>query len=177
MIVQILDHQDRIAYMSGLHPWDVENGLTVEDVIGQDVWEWIAAGADRYRQAFAQCRETGQRQICDISVAVAGQIHRWIAKVDRFGPDHLIIIASNIPVNIDALSEREQQVLQLLAQHTPSSQIAERLGITVSTVEKHRSKIRNTLNLENEQSLRRLADAITGLENFFFATTDQQQAS
>ena len=174
MIVQILDQQDRIAYMSGLHPWDVENGLTGEDVIGQDVWEWIAAGADKYRQAFAECRATGQRQMCDISVAVAGQIHRWVVQIDRFKQDHLIISATSIPVNIEELSDREREVIKLLAQHLSSSQIATQLGITVSTVEKHRSKIRSTLGLENEQSLLRLADALAGSDGFYFQSMSRK---
>jgi len=69
---------------------------------------------------------------------------------------------------MEDLSEREQEVLQLLAKHLSSSQIAAQLGISVSTVEKHRSKIRHTLGLKDEQSLMRLGDALSESPKFYF---------
>ena len=146
MILQILDSEDRIAYQSGLHPSDTEQGLTIDDLIGQPIWDWVPF-PEEYRNAIAQCRNTGKRQHCDLSIKVGGQVHRWLVQLDRFD-NYLIVTATSIPVNMEDLSEREEEVLQLLSDHLSSTQIATRLGITVSTVEKHRSKIRQTLGLE-----------------------------
>ena len=75
---------------------------------------------------------------------------------------------------MEDLSEREQEVLQLLAKHLSSSQIAAQLGISVSTVEKHRSKIRHTLGLKDELSLLRLGDALNENSAFYFDSRTQQ---
>ena len=169
MIVQIIDAWDHIAYMSELHPSDVQHGLQVEDVIGKSIWKWVDEGAAQYWEAFGRCRKTGVRQYSSISVKVEGQIHRWRIRIDRFmDKGYLVILAINIPANIHQLSERESEVLRLLAQYLTSSQIATKLGITVSTVEKHRSKIRNTLGLKNEHSLLRLADVWESPAELFF---------
>ena len=82
----------------------------------------------------------------------------------------MVILARNIPANIHQLTERENEVLRLLAQHLLSSQIAIKLGITVSTVEKHRSRIRNTLGLKNEHSLLQLADVRESPTELFFGS-------
>ena len=167
MILQILDSEDRIAYQSGLHPSDTEQGLTIADLIGQPISGWVANQPERYRDALTLCRNTSKRQHCDLSINVNGKIHRWLVQLDRF-KNYLIVAATSIPVNMEDLSEREQEVLQLLAKHLSSSQIAAQLGISVSTVEKHRSKIRHTLGLKDEQSLMRLGDALSESPQFYF---------
>ena len=50
---------------------------------------------------------------------------------------------------LDALSEREREVLVLLAQGLPNRQIAERLYITEGTVKNHVSSILDKLQAEN----------------------------
>jgi len=166
MILQILDSEDRIAYPSGLHPSDTEQGLTIDDIIGQPIWDWVPF-PEEYRDAITRCRNTGKRQHCDLLIKVGGQIHRWLVQLDRFD-NYLIVTATSIPVNMEDRSEREREVLQLLAEHLSSSQIAMQLGITVSTVEKHRCKIRHTLGLKDDQSLLRLGDALSESSTFYF---------
>ena len=173
MILQILDSEDRIAYQSGLHPSDTEQGLTIADLIGQPISGWVANQPERYRDALTLCRNTSKRQHCDLSINVNGKIHRWLVQLDRF-KNYLIVAATSIPVNMEDLSEREQEVLQLLAKHLSSSQIAAQLGISVSTVEKHRSKIRHKLGLKDELSLLRLGDALNENSAFYFDSRTQQ---
>jgi DNA-binding NarL/FixJ family response regulator len=55
------------------------------------------------------------------------------------------------------LSEREQQILALLAQGQSSKQIARTLDIGVRTVETHRQAIRRKLDLEGQAELIRYA--------------------
>jgi DNA-binding NarL/FixJ family response regulator len=59
----------------------------------------------------------------------------------------------------DALSGRERQVLQLVAEGHPSSQIAELLHIAPSTVDVHRRNIMRKLNLHSIAALTRHAIA------------------
>lgn len=64
-----------------------------------------------------------------------------------------VIISSNISCNGVKISEREIQVLQLIAQGLPSKQIADRLFISVHTVTTHRKNIMSKLNINNRALL------------------------
>lgn len=55
--------------------------------------------------------------------------------------------------SIHKLSSREREVFHEVAQGKTNAQVAESLDISLSTVEKHRSNIRQTLNLSTEQEL------------------------
>jgi len=57
------------------------------------------------------------------------------------------------------LSRREQEVLALIAQGLTNKEIAQRLGVSVRTVETHRERIMNKLNLRTVAALTRYAIA------------------
>jgi DNA-binding NarL/FixJ family response regulator len=63
---------------------------------------------------------------------------------------------------IDSLSDRELEVLQLSGQGQTPREIANQLGISVKTVETHRMRVREKLNLSNSAELMRFAIAWTG---------------
>jgi DNA-binding NarL/FixJ family response regulator len=55
--------------------------------------------------------------------------------------------------DLDILTSREREVLQLLAEGLPNREIAEQLSISVKTVETHRSNMMNKLNVNNKTEL------------------------
>jgi DNA-binding NarL/FixJ family response regulator len=55
------------------------------------------------------------------------------------------------------LTVREQEVLQLIAEGLPNKGVADRLGISIKTVEKHRQAVMNKLNLHEVAGLTRYA--------------------
>jgi two-component system, NarL family, response regulator NreC len=57
----------------------------------------------------------------------------------------------------DGLTEREQQVLKMIAEGLMNKEIAERLSISVRTVERHRENIMSKLNLHTRAELVRYA--------------------
>ena len=63
---------------------------------------------------------------------------------------------------IDSLSDRELEVLQLSGQGQSPREIASQLGISVKTVETHRMRLREKLNLSNSAELMRFAIAWNG---------------
>jgi DNA-binding NarL/FixJ family response regulator len=63
---------------------------------------------------------------------------------------------------IDTLSDRELEVLQLSGQGQTPREIANQLGISVKTVETHRMRVREKLNLANSAELMRFAIAWSG---------------
>jgi DNA-binding NarL/FixJ family response regulator len=58
---------------------------------------------------------------------------------------------------IDALTSRESEVLQLIAEGRPNKQIAAELCISIKTVEKHRQQMMNKLNIHDIAGLTRYA--------------------
>jgi DNA-binding NarL/FixJ family response regulator len=63
---------------------------------------------------------------------------------------------------IDSLSDRELEVLQLSGQGQTPREIATQLGISVKTVETHRMRVREKLNLASSAELMRFAIAWSG---------------
>jgi DNA-binding NarL/FixJ family response regulator len=58
---------------------------------------------------------------------------------------------------IEALSPRQREILQLIAEGHSTRQIAERLSLSVSTVESHRAQIMERLDIRDVAGLTRLA--------------------
>jgi DNA-binding NarL/FixJ family response regulator len=58
---------------------------------------------------------------------------------------------------LSSLSPREKEILQLIAEGYTSAEIAKLLFITEKTVEKHRTKLMEKLNVRNLAGLVRLA--------------------
>jgi DNA-binding NarL/FixJ family response regulator len=58
-----------------------------------------------------------------------------------------------------ALTSRETEVLQLIAEGRPNKQIAAELGISIKTVEKHRQQVMNKLDIHDIAGLTRYAIA------------------
>jgi DNA-binding NarL/FixJ family response regulator len=55
------------------------------------------------------------------------------------------------------LTSREQEIMRMLAEGIPKSQIADRLCISIKTVENHRTNIMRKLNIHNAMELVRYA--------------------
>jgi len=65
----------------------------------------------------------------------------------------------------DRLSSREAEVLQLIAEGQANKQVAAELGISVKTVEKHRQRLMQKLNIHDTAGLTRYAIAAGIIES------------
>jgi len=54
---------------------------------------------------------------------------------------------------LDGLTDREQEVLKLIADGSTNQEIADKLTISVKTVERHRANIMGKLNLHSRTEL------------------------
>ena len=77
----------------------------------------------------------------------------------RFGIREAASSANAFPAGRDsvALTERQKQVLQLIADGQANKQIAAALAISIKTVQKHRQEVMNKLNIHNTAGLTRFA--------------------
>jgi two-component system, NarL family, response regulator NreC len=80
--------------------------------------------------------------------------------------DYLRARAASEPAHRPVLSDREREVLQLIAEGWTTKRIAEGLGLSVKTVETHRSRIMARLGLGSVAELTKYAirEGLTSLE-------------
>ena len=76
-----------------------------------------------------------------------------------------------------ALSSREVEVLQLIAEGKANKQVARELGISVKTVEKHRQHLMSKLDLHDTAGITRYAIAAGIIESSVQPTTIERQTS
>jgi DNA-binding NarL/FixJ family response regulator len=69
------------------------------------------------------------------------------------------------------LTTREAEVLQRVAEGSPNKRIADELGISIKTVEKHRQRLMNRLNIHDTAGLTRHAIATGVIESSVQRTT------
>ncbi len=77
----------------------------------------------------------------------------------------LVTNPSSNPGSKDLLTDREREVLKLIAESHSTKQIAARLGISVKTVDNHRTNLMRKLDLHDVASLTRFAMQIDLIES------------
>lgn len=77
---------------------------------------------------------------------------------------HLVTDSPNTPDSKDLLTGREREVLKLIAESHSTKQIAARLGLSVKTVDNHRTNLMRKLDLHDVASLTRFAIQIDLIE-------------
>jgi two-component system response regulator NreC len=95
----------------------------------------------------------GKRYVCSRSREILAQS---ALGVDLSGAD------TSVPSRANSLSKREREVLIMVAQGYTNRQIAERLGLSVKSVESYRARVQDKLGLQTRVELHRYALA-TGL--------------
>ncbi len=138
--------------------------LTVHDD-KQYFMQMLAAGASGYITKHAAADDL----IDAIHTVAAGHVYlqpalaRWLLEdyqrlVQQPGQsfqsppgDHVTI------VGLDALSQRERQVLELVAQGSNNQQIGDSLGLSPKTIARHRERIMNKLNMHSRTELVKFA--------------------
>ena len=95
--------------------------------------------------------------VSELLAALRLAIHGGVPIPRTLGPrllrDYLERVDRNEIPNYEALSDREREILQLIAKGRANKQIAEQLSLSVRTVERHRSSIMNKIGLHNRAEL------------------------
>ena len=90
-----------------------------------------------------------------IHVVAEGNVYLEPSLAKNLVTDYLTRVQSGADqqVSLDGLTERERQVLTLIAEDETNQTIANRLDISVKTVERHRENIMNKLQLHTRTEL------------------------
>ncbi|MDD3181134.1 MAG: response regulator transcription factor [Opitutaceae bacterium] len=68
-----------------------------------------------------------------------------------------VVASTNAPTGVELLTDREREILKLVAESHSTKEIAGKLGISVKTVDNHRTNLMRKLNLHDVASLTRYA--------------------
>lgn len=85
---------------------------------------------------------------------------RWLSpSVSRHLLDEYLRLARGQPMvgSMEALTPRQREILQLIAEGHSTREIADRLAISIKTVETHRAQIMDRLNIRDVAGLTRFA--------------------
>ena len=180
MLVYFADKNGTILWLSDVHPDHRQSGIGSGDFVGTNLFDdthmVITSGKDQLRYAFESCAQSSETLQCEICVEVAGTVGRWLLKLDRIEENRIAIRSCSLPYALHDLSRRANQVVELISDGLNSVQIARRLGITLSAVEKHRSKIKKVLRLGDEQQLPVVARHLIDQGGYFFDTVNPEEA-
>jgi two-component system, NarL family, response regulator NreC len=139
--------------------------LTVHDD-KQYLMEMLAAGASGYITKQA----AGDDLIAAIHTIYAGNVYlqpalaRWLledyqrlARQSAIQPSIETEIDEKIMIDLDVLSQRERQVLELVAHGFNNQQIGEQLTLSPKTIARHRERIMHKLNMHSRTELVKFA--------------------
>ena len=141
-----------------------ETNVIILSILGdsESIFRALKAGANGYLLK----ESVGQEVISAIRSVLAG--HRYLSqKVDDTVIDAYLNekMEKNIESPLELLSQREREVLQLVAEGNGSKEIADKLFISPKTVETYRSRIMKKLNLKDITALVRFALRHNIIEN------------
>jgi len=130
----------------------------------QYFFEMMAAGATGYitKQAAADELVSGIRTVHAGNVYLQPTLASWLLEDYRRLIQHPLGGDIGDPnqeqhPDLDVLSDRERQVLEMVADGLSTPQIAEKLDISPKTVSRHRERIMNKLNLHSATELVKFA--------------------
>ncbi len=137
--------------------------LTVHDD-KQYFIQMLSAGASGYLTKQAAADEL----VAAIRTVAAGQVYlqpalaRWLLEdyqrlVSRTGGLQDASQPDAGAIGLDVLSQRERQVLELVAQGQNNQQIGQILGLSPKTIARHRERIMNKLNMHSRTELVKFA--------------------
>ena len=130
----------------------------------QYLFEMLAAGASGYitKQAAAEELVNAIHAVASGHVYLQPALARWLLDdyrrlLTQSKPIHHIADEGVTGKGLDVLSERELQVLELIAEGLTNPQIGDQLGISHKTVARHRERIMDKLDLHSSTELVKFA--------------------
>ncbi len=167
--------EEAVALVTQLQPDVVLMDLTMPDVSGAEAtrrikevapqvnvlaltiheeeayfFEMLNAGASGY----VPKRASPDDLLAAIRVAAAGDVFLHPLVAGTLVQDYLRRVRSGVEhVSYDGLTPRQREVLTLIAEGLSNQDIADRLDISVRTVERHRENIMERLNLHSRTDL------------------------
>jgi DNA-binding NarL/FixJ family response regulator len=150
--------------MGGLHGLDVARHLMHRKLKTRIIVLSMHSTEDYIRQAFKSNVSAYVPKECEFSVLVSAIVA--VASGNHYLPPSVSDVIINAYVagssvdsanSYDTLTDREREVLQLVADGLTNAEVSKRLFISCRTVESHRASLKRKLKLKNEAEIIRYA--------------------
>jgi DNA-binding NarL/FixJ family response regulator len=114
----------------------------------------LEAGVDGYvtKHSAAETLAKAVREVAKGEKAYSPNVKRRIPQYEKSDGGRKLLRRKS-----DTLTARETEVLQLIAEGNANKQTADKLGISIKTVEKHRQAVMNKLHIHDTAGLTRYA--------------------
>jgi DNA-binding NarL/FixJ family response regulator len=114
----------------------------------------LEAGVDGYvtKHSAAETLAKAVREVATGDKAYSPNVKRRIPQYEKSDGGRKLLRRKS-----DTLTARETEVLQLIAEGNANKQTADKLGISIKTVEKHRQAVMNKLHIHDTAGLTRYA--------------------
>lgn len=153
-----LGDRNAMGFLKDLHAlWDQLLVLVVS-MHAEDIYALRAVKAGA--RGYIMKSEAPARIVQAVKTVLGGRIYLSEAMRERMLDRMAGIPAGSQPADIEALTDRELEVLRLVGRGYGTQEIASLLNLSVKTVDTHREHIKLKLQLENAQELRRFAMGI-----------------
>lgn len=121
----------------------------------------LEAGVDGYvtKHSAAETLAKAVREVAKGDKAYSPNVKRRIPQYEKSDGGRKLLRRKS-----DTLTARETEVLQLIAEGNANKQTADKLGISIKTVEKHRQAVMNKLHIHDTAGLTRYAIAAGMIE-------------
>ncbi len=121
----------------------------------------LEAGVDGYvtKHSAAETLAKAIREVAKGDKVYSPNVKKRIPQYEKVEGGHKLLRRKS-----DTLTEREVEVLQLIAEGNANKQTADKLGISIKTVEKHRQAVMNKLHIHDTAGLTRHAIAAGMIE-------------
>ncbi|MFZ5766155.1 MAG: response regulator [Thermodesulfobacteriota bacterium] len=156
----VMDGMEAARRMRVRHPDCRILTLTVHED-KQYFFEMLAVGAKGYitKQAAAEDLVAAIKAVASGNVYLQPALARWLLEdYQRLNKGGSVNGEEPLPsADLDSLSKRELQILELVAEGLTTPEIAKKLDLSPKTVSRHRERIMNKLNLHSTTELVKFA--------------------
>ena len=135
----------------GLCTWRSNDEIRVK--IGDPIWAELSPGfRELIQTALGQVVTQRKAQRLEVVNNRSDRFRCWLWPLDS--PENAVcILGMWLPPNLDQLTDRERECLELVAQGIETQEIARQLDVSLSTVHTHMRNAREKLDLPSHESL------------------------
>jgi two-component system response regulator NreC len=102
-------------------------------------------------------RSAGTELVTAVRAAARGESYFSPSIATMLLEDYRTLMGQAIPDDLEALTEREREILQLIAEGKTNQEIADLLTLSIKTVQTHRAHLMEKLNLHDRTDLVKFA--------------------
>ena len=135
----------------GLCTWRSNEEMRLK--LGDPIWmELSPESCELIQTALGQVLTQRQSQRLEVVSKSSDRFRCWLWSLDS--PENAVcILGMRLPSNIEQLTDRERECLELVAQGIETQEIARRLDVSLSTVHTHMRRAREKLDLPSLEAL------------------------